>query len=100
MPRFCPARTVIGACRRIRRVDSIALDSRNRMVAALCRGDTGFERGFRSIGFTFGVGKGALARRAQEGVGGQAEPVIGPTEGRTRWLCPPHDASHILEHAL
>jgi hypothetical protein len=40
------------------------------------------------------VGKGALfARRAHQrlGRGGHAEPVIGPAEGRTRWLCPPYD---------
>src|SRR5258706_4413116 len=27
------------------------------------------------------------------GGGGHAEPVIGPAEGRTRWLCPPYGAS-------
>jgi len=37
----------------------------------------------------------ALARRAHQSMalGGHAEPVIGPAEGRTRWLCPPYDVS-------
>src|SRR5215471_20013568 len=26
--------------------------------------------------------------------GGHAEPVIGPAEGRTRWLCPPYRVAH------
>ena len=45
------------------------------------------------------MGKGALfARRAhRRGLGGHAEPVIGPAEGRTRWLCPPCDYLHAIE---
>src|ERR1700723_2957345 len=38
------------------------------------------------------VGKGALFAPCRRGYdnGGHAEPVIGPAEGRTRWLCPPY----------
>jgi hypothetical protein len=49
------------------------------------------------------MGKGALLRRRAHqarGFGGHAEPVIGPAEGRTRWLCPPYGASIRPERAL
>jgi hypothetical protein len=47
---------------------------------------------FRSIGITRRVGKGALFAPCPRGRGngGHAEPVIGPAEGGTRWLCPPY----------
>jgi methionine-rich copper-binding protein CopC len=40
------------------------------------------------------VGKGALfsAMPTRRGLGGHAKPVIGPAEGRTRWLCLPYTA--------
>jgi len=42
----------------------------------------------------YGGQRRALARRAHQAArGGRAEPVTGPAEDRTRWLCPPYDAS-------
>src|SRR6266446_4907477 len=38
------------------------------------------------------VGKAKRAHRAQCG---HAEPVIGPAEARTRWLCPPYNAGSL-----
>ena len=50
---------------------------------------------FRSTAITCGVGKGVPFTASLRGCGegGHAEPVIGPAEGRTRWLCPPYAAS-------
>jgi hypothetical protein len=47
------------------------------------------------------VGKGALFAPCPHGYdeGGHAEPVIGPAEGRTRWLCPPYKSDGIdMDH--
>jgi hypothetical protein len=47
------------------------------------------------------VGKGALFAPCPRGYddGGHAEPVIGPAEGRTRWLCPPYKSDGIdMDH--
>jgi hypothetical protein len=43
------------------------------------------------------VGKGALFAPCPRGYddGGHAEPVIGPAEGRTRWLCPPYKSDGV-----